>query len=180
MISDKKILDRLVIIKDKRMLISYKGPVTPEVMATITTDIQQKITDNSKTCRRVMSVFIELVQNILYYSVEKIEYAGRTESVGMLQIIDMNSYYLFTCGNTITKAGTYSLLNTCSIINNMNKLELRKLKRQHRQQPVGKDSKGAGFGLVQVAILSGYPLDIYIHDVNSEYSFYTLGVRINK
>lgn len=180
MVSNKKILDRLVIVKDKRVLISYKGPITPEVMAEITSDIHRKITDNAKICRRIVSVFIELIQNILYYSVEKIEYAGRTESVGMLQIVDMNNHYLFTCGNTITKCETYSLLNNCSIINNMDKTELRKLKRHQRRQPVTTDSKGAGFGLVQVAILSGHPLDIHIHDVNGEYSFYTLGVKINK
>lgn len=162
------------------MLVSYKGPITPVVMAEITLDLRQKILHNAIVQKRMVSIFIELIQNILYYSTERIEYGGRTESVGALQIMDMHTHYLFSCSNMIEKSDTYTLLNNCSIINNMGREELRTLKRQQRNQSIITDSKGAGIGLVQVAILANNPLEIYIDDVNHDYSFYTLGVRIDK
>ncbi len=165
---------------DKNVIISYKGPITPVVMAEISQDIQDKLAANPKASRKVFSIFIELVQNILFYSVEKIQYAGRTESVGMLQIIDMDNYYIFTCGNTVKKTETAVLQNSCHTINTLDKKELRKLKRHQRIQPQGAHSKGAGFGLVQVAILANNPLDIHVYEIDSEHSFYTLAVNINK
>ncbi len=180
MLSRENMLDRLVIIQDKRILISYKGPVTPVIMAEISRDIQDKLAENPKASRKVFSVFIELAQNILYYSVEKIQYAGRLDSVGMLQIIEMDDYFVFLCGNTVMKKDVAQLVNNCKTINSLNREELRKLKRYQRKQPQSETSKGAGIGLVQVAILSDNPLEIQIHEVDDDQSFFTLSVNINK
>lgn len=180
MFSKENILERLVIINNKRILISYKGPITPVIMSEISRDIQDKLADNPKASRKMFSVFIELAQNILYYSVEKIQYAGRIESVGMLQIVDMDNYYLLTCGNTVKKSEMEELVKSCNTINSLDRVGLRKLKCYQRRQPPYRNSKGAGIGLVQVAILADNPLEIHVHEVDAEHSFFTLAVNINK
>ncbi len=173
-------LERLLLIQDKRIVISYKGPVTPVIMAEISRDIQDKLAENPRVSRKVFAVFMELAQNTLYYSAEKIKYAGRLDSVGMVQIIEMDDQYVFICGNTIQKTNVVQLVNNCKTINELDKEELRKLKRYQRSQPQSIHSKGAGIGLVQIAILSGNPLEIQVYDVDSEHSFFILSVNINK
>ncbi len=173
-------LERLLLVQDKRILISYKGPVTPVIMAEISRDIQDKLAENPRVSRKVFSVFMELAQNTLYYSVEKIKYAGRFDSVGMVQIVEMDDLYVFICGNTVKKTNVVQLVNSCKTINALNKEELRKLKRHQRKQPQAPYSKGAGIGLVQVAILAGNPLEIQVYEVDSEHSFFILSVNINK
>ncbi len=168
------------VIQDKQILISYKGPVTPVIMAEISRDIQDKLADNPRASRKVFSVFMELAQNILYYSSEKIQYAGRIDSVGMLQIIEQEDYYVFSCGNTIKREHVAQLVDSCNTINSLDKEELRKLKRYQRRQPSPELSRGAGIGLVQVAILSGNPLEIQAQDLDDDHSIFTLSVNINK
>lgn len=166
--------------QDKHVLISYKGPVTPVIMAEISRDIQDKLADNPRASRKVFSVFLELAQNILYYSSEKIQYAGRIDSVGMLQILESDFHYVFSCGNTINRKHVDQLIDSCHTINSLDKEELRKLKRHQRRQPSTEISKGAGIGLVQVAILSGNPLEIQAQDLDNNHSIFTLSVNINK
>lgn len=177
--ANPKLFDHFV-IQNKQILISYKGPVTPVIMAEISRDIQDKLADNPRASRKVFSVFMELAQNILYYSSEKIQYAGRIDSVGMLQIIEADDHFMFSCGNTIKRDHVEQLVDSCHTINSLDKDELRKLKRHQRRQPANEISKGAGIGLVQVAILSGNPLEIYAQDIDDEHSVFTLSVNINK
>ena len=174
-----KMFDHFV-IQDKQILISYKGPVTPVIMAEISRDIQDKLADNPRASRKVFSVFMELAQNILYYSSEKVQYAGRIDSVGMLQILELDEHYVFSCGNTINHEHVEQLIESCNTINSLDKEELRKLKRHQRRQPANEISQGAGIGLVQVAILSGNPLEIHAQDLDEEHSIFTLTVNINK
>ena len=176
----ENMFDHFVIVQNKHILISYKGPVTPVIMAEISRDIRDKLGDNPRASRKVFSVFMELAQNILFYSAEKIQYAGRFDSVGMLQITEMPDHFVFSCGNTIKKEHVIMLVDSCKTINSLNKDELRQLKRYQRQQPQGEVSQGAGIGLVQVAILSGNPLEIQAHDLDENHSFFTLSVNINK
>ena len=174
-----KMFDHFV-IQDKQILISYKGPVTPVIMAEISRDIQDKLAENPRASRKVFSVFMELAQNILYYSSEKIQYAGRIDSVGMLQITEAEEHYVFSCGNTINREHVEQLVDSCNTINSLDKEELRKLKRHQRRQPANSISRGAGIGLVQVAILSGNPLEIHAQDLDDDHSIFTLSVNINK
>lgn len=173
-------LEQLVVIQDKRVLISYKGPVTPIIMAEISRDIQDKLSDNSKASRKVFAVFLELAQNILFYSAEKVQYAGRNDSVGMLHVVEMEDQFSVICGNTVSKSDMIELTRSCEAINLLDKEGLRELKRNQRKQPPSRKSKGAGIGMVQVAILSDNPLEIHEHAVDQEHSFFTLSVTINK
>ena len=179
MIAKVKMFDHFV-IQDKQILISYKGPVTPVIMAEISRDIQDKLAENPRASRKVFSVFMELAQNILYYSSEKIQYAGRIDSVGMLQILELDNHYVFSCGNTINRTHVDQLVDSCNTINSLDKEELRKLKRHQRRQPSNEISQGAGIGLVQVAILSGNPLEIQAQDIDEDHAIFTLSVNINK
>ena len=174
-----KMFDHFV-IQDKQILISYKGPVTPVIMAEISRDIQDKLAENPRASRKVFSVFMELAQNILYYSSEKIQYAGRIDSVGMLRILELDDHYVFSCGNTINREHVEQLIESCNTINSLDKDELRKLKRHQRRQPSSEISQGAGIGLVQVAIISGNPLEIQAQDLDDDHSIFTLSVNINK
>ncbi|MBT33019.1 MAG: hypothetical protein CMO01_25455 [Thalassobius sp.] len=62
----------------------------------------------------------------------------------------------------------------------MDKDDLRKLKKEQRNKPQGSRSKGAGIGLIQVALTSGNPLQMEVRQVDDQVSFFSLSVKINK
>ncbi|MEM9834137.1 MAG: SiaB family protein kinase [Bacteroidota bacterium] len=179
MIAPTKTLGHFV-TQDQRILISYKGPVTPVIMAEIGQDIPDLTADHPQASRKVFSIFMELAQNILYYSSEKIRYARRVDSVGMLQILELENHYVFSCGNTVNCEHVDQLIESCQTINSLDRDELQKLKRHKRRLPADELSKGAGVGLVQVAILADNPLEIQVQAIDDKYALFTLSVNINK
>jgi len=174
------LLEYYILTKQDRVLISYKGPITPVIMAEISTDIRSKISDDPKASRKIFSIFMELAQNILYYSAEKASFANREDSIGMLLLKESDDAYRFSCCNLVDNDYVEELKENCDKINSLNRDELRKYKREQRNKPQGERSKGAGIGLIHVAITADSPLDIESTQVDEAYSFFSLSVDIPK
>ncbi len=168
------------LIQHENVIISYKGPVTAVIMAEISADIRSKLADNPKAGRKVFAVFMELSRNILYYSAEKVTFSNKKDSVGLLLVTETEEEYIFSCGNLVENVYVDELVESGEIINSMDKDDLRKLKKEQRNKPQGSRSKGAGIGLIQVALTSGNPLQMEVRQVDDQVSFFSLSVKINK
>lgn len=84
------------------VLISYKGPVTDIILSEISRDIRNKFARTPQVSKKLFAIFIELAQNILYYSSEKINFSDRHDSVGTI-LVTRNSHdqLTFACGNLV-------------------------------------------------------------------------------
>ena len=58
--------------------------------------------------------------------------------------------------------------------------QLSKLKFETRRKPQAPLSKGAGIGLIQLAILSGNPLKIFFEKIDEKFSYYNIHITISK
>lgn len=172
--------DQLLIKKDPESLVSYKGPITPSVIATISSQLRKKDNISEKVTNRLFSIFIELAQNMQYYSSEVIRYANEEEKIGWIQIFEKCDRYELNCGNALEQEKVRKLAKHCEIINQLNRRELRELKRKRRKTKLDKSKKGAGIGLVQVAILAENPLEVNTLELGKQYSCIVLKITINK
>jgi len=172
--------DQLLIKKDPNSLVSYKGPITPAIIATISDQLRQKVNISKKVAHRLFSVFIELAQNMQYYSSEVISYAKEEEKIGWIQIFEKNDRYELYCGNALEINKVQKLKQHCELINHLNRDGLRKLKRERRKLKLDKSKKGAGIGLVQVAILAGNPLEVNTLYLGQYFNCIVLKITINK
>lgn len=165
----------------KDVVVSYKGPVTEVIMAEISRDIREKLSDHPTAGRRLFSVFIELAQNVLYYSAEKITFSNRNDSVGILLLTKQDGQYVFSSGNLIKNSDLDELVSSCQKINSLDRDDLRKFKREMRNQPAQSEkSKGAGIGLIHVALTSRHPLELEHRKIDEEHSFFALSVKIKR
>lgn len=160
------------------VLISYKGPVTETILSEISRDIRKKFSENPKIGKKLFAVFMELAQNILYYSAERAMFVDRDDSVGTLLITRFQNHHTFSCGNLVENKYIEDLVNACNTINSLDREELREYKRHTRSSPTKERSKGAGIGLIQVALTSGNPLKVEAKKVDDGYSFFALSVKI--
>ncbi|MCU0443582.1 MAG: SiaB family protein kinase [Microscillaceae bacterium] len=174
------LFDYYTLTNKKNVLISYKGPVTDVIMAEISRDIRNKFSENPKVSRKVFAIFIELAQNILYYSAEKIRFGEHNDSVGTILITETSDHYTFSCGNLVENEYIQELVDSCDIVNSMNREALREYKREQRSAPKKERSKGAGIGLIQVALTADTPLKVEYIKVDEVLSFFSLSVRIMK
>jgi hypothetical protein len=167
-------------IKNDNVLVSYKGPVTDVLLAEISRDLRNLTTKDPKAGKKLFSVFIELAQNISYYSAEVNHLGEKSDKVGILLITQSDTEYFLTAGNLVDNKNVELLLEKCKVVNSLSHDDLRKYKREVREAPKGEGSRGAGIGIIQAALTSDNPLDVEAVRVNDNFSFFSLTVKIDR
>jgi hypothetical protein len=169
-------------ISNDNILLSYKGPLTDILLAEFSRDIRYKLQqeEDSKTGKKVFAIFMELAQNVLFYSKEKNHFGENQDKVGTLVIVEDDISYRVITGNLVFKKDVPSLMEKCETVNSLDREALREYKRQLRNNPDNEESKGAGIGMVQAALTADNPLEVESKDVGTEFAFFVLSVPINK
>ncbi|TAE11794.1 MAG: hypothetical protein EAZ95_13185 [Bacteroidetes bacterium] len=170
-------------ISHDNILLSYKGPLTDVLLAEFSRDIRQKLhEEDSKVGKKVFAIFMELAQNVLFYSKEKNQFGNNRDKVGTLVIVnedDSQTYRIIT-GNLVYLKDVDSLKEKCDTINSLDREALREYKRELRNNPNNEESKGAGIGLVQAALTSDNPLEMEIRPIGGDFAFFVVSVLVNK
>ncbi|TAE13690.1 MAG: hypothetical protein EAZ95_10865 [Bacteroidetes bacterium] len=178
--TELNLYDYYTFTSNKNVIISYKGPVTDVIMAELSRDIRDKFSDNPKASRKLFAIFMELAQNILFYSAEKKMVGQRQESIGTILITGGTEHYTFGCGNLVENQYIQELVDACEHINTLDRDALREYKREKRSGAPGERSKGAGIGLIQVALTSENPLHAQHIPVNADHSFFSVSVKVHR
>jgi hypothetical protein len=162
-----------------KILLSYKGPLNNALVAEMSDEMRNILHDNHKAKRKIYAIFLELVQNMLYYSAETNQYR-ESEKVGLVLLSESEEHYLLATGNLIGEETKQLLQNKQEIINGMDEDHLRKYRLELVENPQNELSKGAGIGLVKIAITSQNPLWMSFDQVSDDFYFYTICVKIIK
>jgi hypothetical protein len=177
------LLENIAELSRDHVLICYKGPFLNRVLALIGEKINLLVKEDPRLSKKVFSVFIELAQNIAYYSEERSYVDGLNEKSygrGTFVISESNSHYRLTSANLIKRSWAPEVLEKCEIINNLGAEGLRKLKRDLRRQPKKEGQLGGNIGLVDIALKAGTPLKVEITSVNNYHSYFVLSIVISK
>jgi len=164
---------------DKDILISFKGPFDKHILAIIGNYIEVMLGKNPKAGKKIFKIFIELAQNIAFYSAEGRENMSADTGIGTLVIGEFDDHYSFIAGNAVKAEDVVEIIEKSEIINSLDRNGLREYKREQRKLPQG--SKGsAHIGLIQVALTAASPLDIEVTPIDEKHSFFTISVNIEK
>ena len=165
---------------DQNTRISYKGPIDEKILQAIGSYIEGVLAESPKASRKVFKIFIELAQNISYYSAEKnIMKDNREIGAGMVVISEAENTYSFMTGNMVKNDDIVSIIEKSEMINSLDREELREYKRKQRNLPHSRKG-GANIGLIQVALTSSHPLDIEVIPIDDDLSFFSIAVKIDK
>jgi len=167
-------------IDDSHVVFAYKGPLTDVLLANFSNDIRKRLHLNTekKVRKRIFAIFMELVQNVLYYSKEADSFDGG-DKVGAIIILREENHFKVMTGNRITKDAIPKLLEKAEKINSLDRDALRDYKRQQRAAPQEEESKGAGIGLIHVALTSDNTIEVNIQELGEDSAFYMVGVNID-
>ena len=130
--------------------------------------------------RKFFKIFIELAQNISLYSARSSSgFKEKDFGEGALIINEYKDYFMFSAGNIVEKNKKSLLSGKCELINSLDRDGLRELRRKLRRKT--HEQGGGNIGLVQVALISRYPLAYqFIPIEKGTKLFYIIGVKINK
>ncbi len=160
----------------KNVIVAYRGTFDKSVLAVIARNIESNV-DDTKIAKQFFKIFIELAQNISFYSAEQSK--GKHSGIGMLVIKQYDNHYNFATGNLIFKNTVNKVVEKCERINNLDRDGLRQYKREMLGKPDG-EFGGANIGLIHVALISNNIVDYNIRKMDDNVSFLTLGVKINR
>lgn len=179
----KTIIDYKGLLEKDSILICYKGPFLERVLTLIGEKISILIQDDPRLNKKIFSIFIELAQNVAYYSEERHQEnkeSAKTYGKGTFIISESPEHYTLTSANLIKESWAQEILEKSERINNLDVESLRKLKRELRNQPKHDGQLGGNIGLVDIALKAGTSLNVEIKEVDEHFAFFSLSIDVPK
>ena len=165
--------------QDKSLLL-YQGTLTVNLISILSNHIRLLLNHDFKALQKIFKIFIELCQNVSYYSADSFEVnTGVFCGSGWVSVQDLDECYHISTGNAIKPGDADTLTRYCQEINSLSEEELRKLKREIRSEALARET-GAHIGLIQTSILSGNHLEFLIDKQDEAKPTFILTAIINK
>jgi len=161
-------------------LMLYEGTLTVNLISILSNHIRLLLNHDFKGLQKIFKIFIELAQNVSYYSAESFEVnTGVFCGSGWISVQVLNDHYHVSTGNVIKPGDGDTLIRYCEEINSLTEEELRKLKREIRSEALVRET-GAHIGLIQTSIISGNKLEFHIDKEDESKPVFILTAKINK
>ncbi len=101
------VFDYHLLTDRKKVLLYYKGPFDELVLSKISYYLREQFPESPKAGKKLFAVFIELAQNIAYYSSEMNLFGNELSKhgVGTILIKENENAYTLTAGNLVRNEG---------------------------------------------------------------------------
>lgn len=161
-------------------LLWYHGPINIDLVSFMSNYLKNNIHTHGIVLGRLYKVFIELIQNVSYYSArQQNESKSFGSGVGWIKVDEFDKHYTISTGNLILKEHASVLEKNASEINMMDEEALRNLKRKTRTQASVRDI-GAHIGLIQTGLITGNDLELSIEPYDDKHAFFIISAQVNK
>jgi hypothetical protein len=168
------------------ILFCLNGPISQDLLVEICDTVAHKLrldnTDNT-TMMKIHATIVELSQNIIRYSAEKVtDPRGKTErselGLGIIAVGCHNNRYIVTSGNLIENIKIPPLERLLNKVHAMSPKEIQKFFLDQRKNSPPSGSGGAGLGIIEVSRKAGEPLCYEFRPVDKKFSFFCIKVVI--
>lgn len=172
-------------MESNKVVLSFKGDVTSELMASILQIIEQRMDDRNEAPRlrkKVYNVLVECLQN-LYHHIDEIpsEQAKNGADRSAIFMISLNQDgYSITTGNYILSERKESFKASLERINSLSKDELKELYKEVLNSDGRSMKGGGGLGMIDIARKTGKKLRYEFAPLNEEYSFFSLNINVDE
>lgn len=165
--------------KTDRIVLSFMGIVTQEIMVEYGKLIQQQEGLSLNSRQILFGTFIELAQNIIRYSAERAGPADERRGVGLVLVSEQDASFTVSSGNLVSPATARGLAAQLSQLAGLSAEELKQLAKERRRAGPPAGSKGAGLGLIEMARRAARPPS-YDFSPIGDHMFFSLSVQIAK
>ncbi|MBK1724125.1 SiaB family protein kinase [Thiocystis violacea] len=162
------------------VIFSFVGYVSEGILFSLGEALKQKMrleaTDANVT-KRVFSIFVEQVQNIIRYSAERIEAESGLPSEmssGMITVGHDETHFFVVCGNIVRRAEGEELQRRLAQLAVMDPDSIKAYYREKLREPSEENSRGASIGLIEIARRSTRPIEFGLTDLGDERAFFCL------
>ncbi|EGV29909.1 hypothetical protein ThidrDRAFT_3029 [Thiorhodococcus drewsii AZ1] len=162
------------------VIFSFVGYVSDGILFSLGEALKQKMrldaTDTNVT-KRVFSIFVEQVQNIIRYSAERLEDERGSPSElssGMIIVGREQGHFFVLCGNRVLREEGATLMRRLSELAAMDRDSIKSYYREKLREPAEAASRGASIGLIEIARRSSRPIEFGLTPFPGEHDFFCL------
>lgn len=163
------------------VIISFSGPISEGILYALGDALKTKLImedTDANTIKRVFSVFVEQVQNIIRYSLERVdsvnEEASFALSSGIIVVGVLDGRFYVGCGNVVHSDDVVDLRERLEFLRALNKDELRTFYREKLKEEIDSEAKGANIGLIEIARRSSMPIEFDFLDIDANKVFFCI------
>ena len=172
-------------LNDQGIILCYNGYMTEDVLFGIGSTIKQKMAigkADKKVARGLFSLFVEQMQNVIRYSVEK-EASGTgpddvSLSYGMLVVGKEAERHFVACSNMVERNDVERLRSKLTQIQGLDETGLKALFRETLKGDAPEGSLGAGVGFIDIARRATHGFEFDFTDVDEQFSYFSLKAYI--
>lgn len=165
--------------KENHIMLSFKGALSQEILVEMGNLIRNQFS-LSKKIKKLFAVFIELSQNIMYYSSEREKIGDKEIGVGILLFIESEKTYDIISGNLMESIKVEKLKQHLDNLKLMNPIELKETYNKQLHNNRGQDSKGAGLGFIDICRKSDGNITYDFSPIDNVYTFFSFIAKIDK
>lgn len=164
----------LMLPEGAEMVLSYRGGISPVLLHKMSLSLKNNDKIPLHLKKKIYVVFIEIMQNILFYSAEKNKVGTKQEKSGSIVIYHIGEKYHIVAFNLVESKWIRMISERCERISTMQHEELRELKFSERLHDAAESE--FSLGLVQVALSARTPFQYAFEDVGSNHSLFSIHV----
>ncbi len=172
-------------LERQRILLSFKGDLTPELVTALLGLVERKmevIEPDAKGRKRVFNVVMECLQN-LYHHNERPDHGSsdapsEAEPHGVVMIAQLDDGYSILTGNFMAGKDVVRVKEHLDRINGMKPDELREFYRTTLNNGQFGERGGGGLGMIDIARKSGGKLEYGFVPFNDYSAFFSLNVNV--
>ncbi len=160
----------------------YKGPFDEVILSKMISHVRSGFSE-TKAGNKLFAIFLELAQNISFYSIEKNILEGVPDiGIGTVIIQEKDNTYTLIASNLVGSSQIDPLVSRLQEIKTLDQNGLRELKRKLRSElpDDGTEAKSGNIGLVQAALKADYPLGFEANKIDDTESLLTIYATVNK
>jgi hypothetical protein len=175
----KAYLDCKARLDEQGAILAYCGSVSEAILMALAETLKQKMAErdaDAAVVKRVFSIFIEQVQNIIRYSEER---GGSHDlkpqlGAGLITVGVDEGRYFIVCGNFVMRDRVERLKARLDHLVTLDREAIRQFYREKLREPPEEGSLGATIGLIEIARRSSLPIEYDFSPSDAEASFFCL------
>ena len=175
-------LDIDVALAGKGAIFFYRGYITEPILTDLAQVIRRKLAVDAisrSLSQSIFSVFVEQLQNVIRYSVDVIPPEREPESDlelrhGTLLFGKIHEGYYVCCINKVLRKDVPRLRGKLEQLVQLDKDGMKKLHKETLRGEIPEGSKGAGVGLIDIAMRAHRGLRFEFRDIDDSYSLFAL------
>jgi len=146
------------------IIFSFTGYLSEDMLATLGNALKKRMAlseTDANVAKRVFSVFVEQVQNIIRYSSDRVASAEPPVemSAGMVTVGFDGHRFFVVCGNVVDADRAAPLRERLTHLASLDKEQLKAYYREKLREPAETESQGASIGLIEIARRSSEPIE---------------------